>query len=288
MATDLVSAFDRMGVRVRYRTLRKPKPAGGFAWQRRDAVVDWQMQQPVTVNVLSDECGEYFEVVRRLDVILRVPEVVPHDRHLLLTAHPTRVGWGDEDFGDHGRSTFLCGHDERAWFAAAIPEEADARSVQQAKDALKPEEVWDSMKQFGVPRGHRNRRKTDAFVRQGEWFFIACPEMEVQWAEVIYNEPIRRGRGKPHTCEIMYRRDGRQVYVCDQYPKGLTTSEYNSLARDERLRHKWEQRVRDAEVFVRGKVEHADHETVDLPFWHKVVMNTETRSRAMANLAFLD
>src|SRR5579859_1680951 len=126
MATDLVTAFDRMGVRVRYRTLRKPKPAGRFAWQRRDSELRWKMQQPVSVNVLSDVNGEYFEVARRFDVILRVPEVVPHDRHLLLTAQPTRVD-------DTEQSTFLCGHDERAWFAAAIPEEANARSIQQAK-----------------------------------------------------------------------------------------------------------------------------------------------------------
>ena len=60
-------------------------------------------------------------------------------RHLLLTAQPTR-------FGDTEQSTFLCGHDERAWFAAAIPEEANPQTVQQAKDALKPQEVWDAMK----------------------------------------------------------------------------------------------------------------------------------------------
>jgi len=280
MATDVVSAFDRMGVRVRYRTLRKPRPAG-HAWQRRDSELRWTMQQPISVNVLSDESGEYFDLVRRFDVILRVPEVVRHDRHLLLTAQPTR-------FGDTEQSAFLCGHDERAWFAAAIPEEANPQTVQQAKDALKPQEVWDAMKQFGVPRGQRNRRKTDAFVRQGEWFFLACPEMEVQWNEVIFNEPIRRGRGKPHMCEIMFRLEGRQVYVCDAYANGRTTREYMSLPREERLAHQWEERVRDADVFVRGKVGHADHETIDLPFWHKVVMNTETRSRAMANLAFLD
>jgi hypothetical protein len=34
--------------------------------------------------------------------------------------------------------------------------------------------------------------------------------------------------------------------------------------------------------------EHSDHETITLPFWHRVIMNTETRSRTMAKVAFLD
>ena len=46
--------------------------------------------------------------------------------------------------------------------------------------------------------------------------------------------------------------------------------------------------TRNAGVYARGKVRHSDHETIDLPFWHRVLMNTETQSRTMANVAFLD
>jgi hypothetical protein len=31
-----------------------------------------------------------------------------------------------------------------------------------------------------------------------------------------------------------------------------------------------------------------DHATITLPFWHRVMMNTETQSRTMANVAFVD
>ena len=34
--------------------------------------------------------------------------------------------------------------------------------------------------------------------------------------------------------------------------------------------------------------DHADHATITLPFWNRVMMNTETQSRMMANVAFLD
>ena len=46
--------------------------------------------------------------------------------------------------------------------------------------------------------------------------------------------------------------------------------------------------VRDAGVYARGTVRHPDHATITLPFWHRVLINTETQSRTMANVAFLD
>lgn len=45
---------------------------------------------------------------------------------------------------------------------------------------------------------------------------------------------------------------------------------------------------RDATVYVRGEITHRDHKTVYLNGWHRVLMNTENRSRAMRFLAFLD
>ena len=44
--------------------------------------------------------------------------------------------------------------------------------------------------------------------------------------------------------------------------------------------------ARDPVVFVRGKVWHPDHATIRLDGWHRVEMNTENRSRAMASVAF--
>jgi hypothetical protein len=50
----------------------------------------------------------------------------------------------------------------------------------------------------------------------------------------------------------------------------------------------WRKMVRDASVYARGRVRHSDHATITLPDWHRVVMNTETQTRAMENVAFLD
>ena len=50
----------------------------------------------------------------------------------------------------------------------------------------------------------------------------------------------------------------------------------------------WQVMRRNPGVYVRGTVRHSDHETITLPIWHRVVMNTETQSRTMVNVAFLD
>ena len=46
--------------------------------------------------------------------------------------------------------------------------------------------------------------------------------------------------------------------------------------------------TRNPGVYARGAVSHADHATITLPFWHRVLMNTETQSRTMRFMAFLD
>lgn len=45
---------------------------------------------------------------------------------------------------------------------------------------------------------------------------------------------------------------------------------------------------RDAVVHARGRITHPDHATVVLPFWHRVVPNTESQALASRTLAFLD
>jgi hypothetical protein len=41
-------------------------------------------------------------------------------------------------------------------------------------------------------------------------------------------------------------------------------------------------------VYVNGRIRHADHKTITLNGWHRVLMNTEGQSKAMKNVVFLD
>src|SRR5213079_355887 len=115
---------------------------------------------------------------------IAVLDMQPADRHLLLLVREGR-----------DKSKFLCGHDERHWFVAGIPESAPVGTVRQAKEALKPAEVQTAQARKGLKIKARNRRKNAAFVRQGEWFFLPDADMAVDEKLVFPNEPLTRGNG---------------------------------------------------------------------------------------------
>lgn len=234
----------------------------------------------LAIDVRRDAQGEYYDIAvgragaRDLDVV----DVQPADRHLLLLSRD-----------DDGKHKFLCGHDERHWFVAAVPESSSAATVLTAKEALKPAEVVGRQRQLKVKVRNRNRRRNEAFVRQGEWFFVPFDgSVSERW--ILRNEPISRGRGKPHVVGELVREGGETVYVSVRYPNGLTQEQYARVLADEpdRARDRWQAMRRNARVYARGKVRHADHKTIVLDGWHLVVMNTETRAAAMQNVAFLD
>jgi len=150
-------------------------------------------------------------------------------RHLVLDVSGWRLPIG-------GR--FLCGHDERHWFVASLPFDRRTNTVKGAMEALKPEIVRREQRRKGV-KHRRHRRKTAAYVRQGEWFFLPRPMMHVG-SLADRNGQLVRGGGKPHRVEWIYRPQGRD------------------------------------EVFVRGAVSHPDHETLYLQVWHRVVQNSES------------
>ena len=219
-------------------------------------------------------------VARRHDPEVAVLDVQPADRHLLLM-----VREGGE------KHKFLCGHDERHWFVAAVPESAPVGTVRQAKEALKPAEVQAAQASQGLRAEARNRRKNAAYRRQGEWFFLPVPGFSVDEALVLRNEPITRGNGgKPHWAESCYRTGGETVHLCNRPPNGVTPSQHEKILASNPKARGWNWQVmrRNPGVYVRGGVRHADLKTIVLHGWHRVLMNTEGQSRAMRNVAFLD
>ena len=266
MDTTLLAAkFARIGARLkmadRPRRLARDGPA-------------------VAVNVRADRRGEFFELAAVPDApaVVEALDVQPAARHLLLIV---REG------GTKGK--LLCGHDERHWFVAGIPEAAPVGTVRQAVEALKPPAV--RAVQVGLRPTDRNRRKNAAFVRQGEWFFLPEPGFAADEALVLRWEPMRRSTGgKPHWAEFLVRSGGELVYVCRHYRNGVAEKTYRRILANTpgAKGWRWGTMMRNPGVYVRGRVRHADHATIHLPGWHRVVMNTEGLSRAMRNVAFLD
>ena len=241
-----------------------------------------------------DEPDAYFYISHRWDIRLEVLDVIPGDRHLLLRATDERTGRQRQT----DVSQFLCGHDERSWFVAAVPEKAGASNVPTAMAALKPFAVRASEARAQLPASHRNRRKNRAFVRQGEWFFVPVARRRGNFVVddklVLRNEPLvrsggARGGGKPHWAELCFRTGGRNVYVGPQQYGLLDESQYKALVTHKpHLKRSFRLMRRDAGVYVKGKVRHPDHKTITLHDWHEVQMNTETQAKAMRHVVFLD
>jgi hypothetical protein len=267
--SNLLAKFARIGARLKVtdRPSNRRRVASGV----------------ISLDVQADREGEYFEVApsRGADPEVAILDVQPSDRHLLLL-----VREGTD------KQKFLCGHDERHWFVAAIPESAPVGTVRQAKEALKPPDVRVAQDRKGLRAKARNRRKNAAYRRQGEWFFLPVQGMRVAERLVLRNEPITRGNGgKPHRIEFCYRAGGETVYVCRWRPSGVSLKEYQRILTDNPDSKSWgwqTMRRNMTGVYARGTVRHDDHKTIVLPGWHAVLMNNEVQAKAMANLVFLD
>jgi len=214
------------------------------------------------------------------DIDVEILDIKPKERHLLLMLKNNIT---------HENSKYLCGHDERHWFVAAIPEAASAKNVPDAMDALKPEVVKEALKRAGVKAKRRNKRKNEAYIRQGEWFFIPAKDLEVDKFLIHKNEPIvRAGGGKPHICEEVYRTGGEVVYTRGGMVQNESEHKAYQKANPDETNKPWNRMVRDATVYARGYVKHPDHSTTYLDGWHKVEPNTENKARAREFMAFLD
>lgn len=241
--------FANIGARLRVRRVRQ-----------------LQNSQSFDLDIARDKNGEHF----RLSIAGNAPDMNVLQanragRHLLL--HAT---------GPDGGERFLCGHDERHWFVAAVSERVS--TVTDAKRALLPVALRDA----GLTPDTLARRHTDAFLRQGEWFFVPT-DRDLSKCPILHQEPLVRGRGgKPHLVSELVRFGGTPVvlhrgreYTPEQWETFHAT---NPGAFGQRL-------MKDPEVYARGFVRHADHATLSLKGWHRVYPNSEARS---INVSFYD
>lgn len=243
------------------------------------------------LDIAKDRHGQYFKLSLNSEATVPVEVQVLHkvraERHLLLLVKQL-----DRKPVKH---RFLCGFDEREWFAAGIIDDW-ATTVSRARDSLKPSIVHAREYQAGVRVQHRHQRHNLGSIRQGEWFFLPEPRMKVPDSHIIRSEPIIRVRvaryhgisSKPHIVEELYRTGGEVIYTHPDFPWGLTAKELEHvLATSRKLRlADFRQMRRNAGVYARGKVSHPDHKTIVLNEWHQVLMNAE--SNALGSLRFID
>ncbi len=246
----------------------------------------WGRQPDFTLDVADTRQGQQFVLEiqedRKPHLNFSVVDTQPEQRHLLLLLKRSQAET------DQRKEKFLCGHDERHWFVAGVSK-AGVATVDDAMDSLKPRAVLQEQMRKGVKRKNWHKRRNAGFIRQGEWFFLPQPTFVVPDPRLIMkNEPIRRSGGKPHIVENMYRMGGETVYVSSRYPQGLPEHRYQALIKRNRKRSKdnWQVMRRQPTVFAKGKIRHPDHKTINLPFWHQVIMNSEEQNSI--NIVFLD
>jgi len=141
-------------------------------------------------------------------------DVEPDLRHLLLLAKP---------LDRHAeKRKFLCGHDERHWFVAAIPR---LSMWQQSRcngilSLLQP-----SLTTANRVKQRVNARHNAGYLRQGNGSFCPCRILLHLILPQLQDEPIRRGpETSPGRTSLSLRRT--RVYVHHTYPNGLTEKEY--------------------------------------------------------------
>jgi hypothetical protein len=259
----LEKKFGQMGARLKFREV-------GLGWRRTSGI-----------DIGNDRRGEFFDIrlLPEERVEYEVVDLRAEARHLLLLA---RRG--------ERKEKFLCGHDERHWFVCAVPGKSVA-GVSTAMRALQPPLVRRAIHLNLRRDKHRFRRRNEAFVRQGEWFFVPAPEIPLEQSSVLRYEPLRRSAGsKPHVCQYAFRTGGSLVMVCRYRPNGVSVEEYGRLLREHPKTRNWgwQPMTRAPQLYVRGSVRHKDHRTVVLDCWHRVVMNTEGEAPWAQQVVFLD
>jgi hypothetical protein len=261
--SSLTRAFDRIGARVKLGEL----PPN---WWR-----------PIEINVKVSRRGEIFTIDQdpEAGVELTVISIDRPLRHLLL-----------HDMGRGRSGKFLCGHDERHWFAAGV-RVSGVTSVRTAMQALESSIVAELWAGRSTGAGKRLRRRNPVSIRQGEWFFVRHEHLVVPEWHIHRNWPLQRWeRGKSHILEECYRQGQQTIYSCPTYPSGITEKEYVALVEATPCMKylSWETVVTGPDVYARGRVRHPDHATLHLDTWHRVLVNREHEAYSSAYVTFPD
>lgn len=185
---------------------------------------------------------QFFRLFTDDRAAVHVMDKKPTARHLLLQVRCWPVNAAKEE-----SRHLLLGHDERQLF---IVRSSGVSSVQDALAALKPAEVATA------------ERRGLKVIRQGDWFFIpvynfkVTPNMIVHRSERIGGPNAHRWGiqvGHPHVAEeqaLMFGLGRVWVYG------------------------RWEEAGQQLNaVYVRGKVRHEEHATVELRAWHRAIQN---------------
>jgi hypothetical protein len=182
--------------------------------------------------------------------VVEVPKYMVNPRDKVLRTFKNGRTVEVERQTPEGTRHFLCGVDERNHpFIAQLSRAAT--SIKAAHELLKPAEVRGMQVKGHGKNSKVKARNKKAVLRQGEWFLIPLNITEQAEIEayakkhgVVRNQPLG-GRGKPHTAD-------ETILMPLKKPA-----------------------VGNPQLYMRGKLRHVEHDTLDFPHWVKVIRNLE-------------
>ena len=164
---------------------------------------------------------------------------------------------------------YLLGMDERHYFACQLPK--PATTVSDAHRVLKSDTVKETERKAKV-------------ARQGEWFFIKpTPEQKedleaaLKANRAVVHRKVGIGNhmgftlGRPHTAD--------QLAVVAVRSAGTEKVETRRAMDPDKVLRVEERHRMVRTVFIRGKVKHVEHKTVEFADWMLVARNTELRGQ---------
>ncbi len=161
-----------------------------------------------------------------------------------------KTHWVLEHFTQSSKRHFLAGMDEQHLFIAQLPRATS--TVWAAHQVLRSDEL--------------RRAEVGAFektLRQGEWFFVSLQPRELAEVERETSRPLARVRRDVGIAEAAGIRRGGRPHVADEVF------------------------VLGSRAYVRGKVRHPDHATLELRAWRRAIANTESFSQPQG-IGFVD
>lgn len=155
------------------------------------------------------------------------------------TVRTVKNGWFTENFTTDRKRHFLAGMDEAHLFIAQLPR--GTSTVMGAHLALKSDEVRQA-----------ERGAFEKTIRQGEWFFVSLLPRELAEVEHEAKGSLTRVRREVGIAEAAGLRRLGRPHVADEVL------------------------LIGPRAYVRGRVRHPDHATLELRAWRRAIANTET------------
>lgn len=257
---NLLKKFEKAGLRLRFENINRNSDIFGMRVSGGMHKEVFEMQpghETNTIEVLdSDKDAK--------QILLMVKE---EEREFTTTEWDTKQQTHVEvkRKTDPSKRKFLIGMDERSYFMAPVAD--NSINIRDAKEKLR----------------NPNLKRSDSITRQGEWFFVRAHEQDfineevesgraIKYSKVGIGAVIGNRGGKPHVGDEVVRIRTERFPQEDLKPslerlyRGIRSGRDLSLPGDM--------------VFVRGKVRHPDHKTVEFSAWHRVYRNTEDRESA--------